>query len=87
MLKKGIEGHIFPVMSQLAPVDIIGSRIHFFGFVFNLVARYEEELGFGIYEAFDQPGAGDAIDFDFFTCDPFHSLRLPEPCCGAILQP
>ena len=32
----------------------------------------EQKLCLRIDEALDQPGAGDPIDFDVFTCDPFH---------------
>src|SRR5258705_349775 len=33
---------------------------------------HEQELGFRVDEAGDQPGTGDAIDPRAFTCDPFH---------------
>ncbi len=42
----------------------------------NLIGSDKEKLCFGINESLYQPGAGDAIDFHLFACDPFHNKRI-----------
>src|SRR5438105_15162492 len=37
----------------------------------------KNKLSVAVNEFLDQPGAGDAINFNFFACDPFHELDSP----------
>ena len=42
------------------------------------VLRQKNKLGLGIDKIFDQPWAGDAIDFNFLPSDPFHATQVGE---------
>jgi hypothetical protein len=73
-LQDGIEGDILAVMSELAVRNIeYGSVVDFppLGLM-----RKEYKLRFGIDKIPDQPRTGHAIDFNFFTRDPFHAGTL-----------
>src|SRR5690242_1974664 len=65
-------------MTEFDIFDVIGNGIESFGFVHRLVRRHEHELRVLVDEMFDQPRAGDPIDFDVFAGDPLHCfLRSP----------
>jgi hypothetical protein len=70
-LKDGIEGDILAVMSELAVRNIeYGSVVDFSPLG---LTRKKYKLRFGINKIPDQPRTGHAIDFNFFTRDPFHA--------------
>jgi hypothetical protein len=70
-LKDGIEGDILAMMSELAVRNIeYGSVVDFppLG-----LTRKKYKLRLRVDKIPDQPRAGHAIDFNFFTRDPFHA--------------
>ena len=73
-LKDGIEGDILAAMSELAVRDIeYGSVVDFppLG-----LTRKKYKLRLRVDKIPDQPRTGHAIDFNFFTRDPFHAGTL-----------
>src|SRR2546430_13443901 len=67
-----IERNIFAVMSKLAighvEYDSVGD------FFPVSIARQEDKLRVSVDKFFDQPWAGNSIDFNFLASDPFHEL-------------
>jgi hypothetical protein len=64
------------VVSKLHPFYVIGNGSLSFSDLHHLVRGDEQELGVLVHEFLDQPGAGDAIDFDVFARNPFHRVIL-----------
>src|SRR5437588_12161872 len=87
-LKDGIEGDILAVMSQLRVRNIeYGPVIDFFKLG---LTREKYKLRLRVDKIPDQPRTSHAIDFNFFTCDPFHPgtlTGLPEHPNRVFPQP
>src|SRR6267142_3419309 len=74
--KKSIETAQLADMGKFYTGDVVRNGSGCGGDAQYVPGRHEQELGFRIDEARDQPGTGDAVDLRAFTRDPFHS-RLP----------
>src|SRR5207237_5151717 len=70
--QNGIERDVFAVMTEFAVRHVENNSDVDLGPV--RVVRQKNKFGFPVDKIFDQPGAGDAIDFNFLASDPFHSL-------------
>src|SRR5271165_2863652 len=66
------------MMAQFDVLDVIGNGVEALGFVHHLVRRYEDKFRILVDEVLDQPRAGDPIDFDAFTGNPFHCFLHPS---------
>src|SRR5882672_9492421 len=87
--KKSIEAAQLADMGKFYTGDVVRNSSGCGSDAKYVPGRHEQELGFGIDEARDQPGTGDAVDLRAFTRDPFHSrLPLLEQCsCGLHYEP
>src|SRR5205823_1114640 len=94
-LEKGIEAAQLAIMRErLAAGDVIGRGAGFRCDGKDPFGRGEQEFRFGIDEASDQPGTGDAIDLGALAGDPdawlclfFAALRRTSTTTGAPAVP
>ena len=77
-----IERNVFAMMPELAIRHIEYDSIADRGPVG--VVSHEHKLGVWVHEFFDEPWAGNSIDFNFLAGDPLHKLhsRLWQPGFG-----
>src|SRR5437870_622389 len=72
-LQDRIERYVLATMTEFAIRDVENDAIRDLR---PVGAIWEEnEFRLPVNEVADQPWAGDAVDFDFFACDPFHRCR------------
>src|ERR1700745_3543368 len=64
-------------MGEFDVFDVVGNGVESLGFVHHLVWRHKDKLRILVDEVLDQPRAGDPIDFDALTRNPFHWFLHP----------
>src|SRR5450756_1494425 len=64
---------------ELDATDVVGDRALAVGHARHLLSRRIEELGVGVDEAFDQPGARDPVDAGVLSGYPLHNKSVPLP--------
>src|SRR5258707_13872168 len=72
LFQDGFERAFLAVMAKLNVFDVVGNGVEAFRLSHHLLCRHKHELGVLVDELLDQPGAGDAVDLDLFSGDPFH---------------
>src|SRR5262249_7789286 len=86
LLHDRLEAALEPPVAELAALDVERRRAEALRLVGDLVARDEEELGLGVDELPEEPGASDAIDLDLLPRDPAHA-RSPSARPGPARLP
>ena len=81
LLDHGIKGALGAVVAELDIRHIEGDAALAFGNSQDLVGFDEDELGGGVDETADQPGAGDPVDLDSCSGDVLHGVLIL--CCLA----
>src|SRR5579859_7324790 len=71
-LENGFKGTLLAVVAQFHIFHIIGDGPFALGDLHHLIGGHKEELGFLVYEFFNQPGASYTVYFHSFACNPFH---------------
>src|SRR5262249_42380029 len=69
-----VEGAFVAVVTELGACDVVRRGTLALRDGFHLVARYVQELGFGIDEPLDEPRTCDPIHLRSFTSYPFHPV-------------
>src|SRR5882724_5719916 len=87
-LEDGVERNIFAMMPEFAAVNVEGRCAKFLRFWLNLICGHKNKFSLRVNELLDEPRAGDAVNFYFFTRDPFHGcirfkweILLPASSC------
>src|SRR5262249_54000497 len=82
----GVERTFLAMMAQLDILHVVRNRPFPRGNVHDPFDRDKEKLRRWINELANQPRAGDTINFDMFTSDPFHNglllISLPKEAPG-----
>src|SRR6266566_8093142 len=86
--QNGIERAALALVRELHPVDVVGYPAHLLSDGKNLILRDVNELRIGVYEASDQPRAGDTVDLWMFACHPLaRSCPDVAACRQSLLSP
>src|SRR5437867_13018036 len=75
-LDNGLDRALLAMMTEFDPLHIEGDCSLLRGHGHYLVDRDEQELGLGVHELLDEPGAGHAINLHPLSRHPFHGMSL-----------
>ena len=78
LLEYGLKRALFPVVSQFYIFYIVGYSSFACSYLHHFVTWHKQEFGILIHKLFDEPGAGHAVYFDSFSCNPLHEMFLPS---------